>query len=57
MMTENETQEETRIILLEKEQSEWQFNNGLSDIRNYDTEVNDQIFFMCKTVKEIEFQL
>lgn len=54
-MTENETQQETRIILLEKEQSEWQFNNGLSDIKNYDIEVNDQIFFVCKTVKEIEF--
>lgn len=40
-ITKNETYEETRIILLEKEKSEWQFNNGLPDIRNYYTEVDD----------------
>lgn len=47
-ITEKETYEETRILLLEKEKSEWQFTNGLSDIRNYYIEVNGQMSFMCK---------
>lgn len=46
-----------RDVLLEKEKSEWQFNNGLPDIRNYYTEVNDHIPFMCKHGKRKSFSL
>lgn len=48
IIIKNEIYEEIRIILFEKEKSEWQFNNGFLDIRNYYIEVDDQIFFMCK---------
>lgn len=44
-------------VLLEKEKSEWQFDNGLPDIRNYHIEVNDHIFFMCKHGKRKSFRL
>lgn len=44
-------------VLLKKEKSEWQFNNGLPDIRNYYIEVNDHIPFMCKHGKRKSFIL
>lgn len=44
-------------VLLEKEKSEWQFDNGLPDIRNYCIEVNDHLFFMCKHGKRKSFSL
>ena len=36
------------LFYFAREKLEWQFNNGLPEIRNYYIEVNDWISFMCK---------